>query len=634
MASTFSSTEAAPPAAPAGDPRWLAQRDMAQEVAFSRVGAGLLLGSGSAARADGQLRLGRNLFTEAEHRQRQRSAQGLLDGAGKDEDGATYLGENAAALTDELATKQAKAAQDLIDSYVTVSSARPPIRELRDSIPDRAPEQALWANQTRADLGKALDGLPAGEGKGLRKRLAELGAGTDPARWFQSASELSDGLLRASAKVGAGPEADALERAKAALDAGLQDATLWGDAAKQESERSAGYARRQGEHIGEFERLFTAPDGDGVRTDPARFRAALSGEDPDAARVLSSTIDSARAAADAAERFGDKRSAARLRKSIAALERTQQQGETIRTARDGVSREAGAADAALAFLAAQGATPAQAEHAGTVAAAREGVFRGLDSLIRADGDETRRSVAALLSPAHAEADDDGLQVAAPEPPRGLTVETFAAHRDHLDQLASDPAYFADVMAASFGNMPESHPELFSALSAQTARTVQYLAAVAPGGTSGGPFAQRVPVSSDELWEYNQRLGAAVDPELVPTELARGALSSQAAEAFEVVHPNRYAKLQRDVWERLYDLHQQGITVPVAAREQLDVLLNIDGGGDPALTWKVAERAYAAQARKAAGASAMDPGQKSKQGAMSSGALSTLNNGASAIAQTG
>jgi hypothetical protein len=74
---------------------------------------------------------------------------------------------------------------------------------------------------------------------------------------------------------------------------------------------------------------------------------------------------------------------------------------------------------------------------------------------------------------------------------------------------------------------------------------------------------------------------------VRTELAAGRLSSQAIESYELMHPKAYARLQRDVWERLHELKEQGIPVSVQAREQIDTLLNIDGGGDPALTWKVA-----------------------------------------------
>jgi hypothetical protein len=247
-------------------------------------------------------------------------------------------------------------------------------------------------------------------------------------------------------------------------------------------------------------------------------------------------------------------------------------------------------------------------------------------------DGNRRGVQRLL--AADQEDDDGLELPETRGP-ALTVEDYDAHREHLDKMATDPSYFGEVMAASFGSMPEAAPEVYSALSVQAAKTVRYLAAVAPGGSSGGPFGKRFPVAEDELWEYNQRLRAVADPEFVRDELGAGRLSAAAVEAFEMINSKQYAQLQRDVFERLQELQAQGIDVPIQAREQIDTLLNLDGGGEAGLTWKVAERAYAATARKNASASGQVPqGSGNASSAMTSGALSTLGNGASAIAQTG
>lgn len=918
---------------------WLQDRDFSQEAAITNVGAGLLVGGGlMGAGALGGMatrgiakRLGRNLLTEAEHGASARAARDLLDDApkakggngldaeeiarrGPDDAGVAYLRDNADTLTDDLATKQAKAAQALIDTYGEMAPLRPTRRQVDELIPDAPVEQARWVAQARSDVAGALEGLPADVAKGARERLAKLGDGADPARWFTEASEASDELLRASAKARrsaselAPDAADALSRAKAVLDDGLKDEALWGGAAKFEAQRAAGYAKRYGEHIDDFENAFSP----GGKTDPAAFRRVLAGEaDPAAVKALDATLDSARATADVAEQFGRKAEAGRIREAIDELERTARQGQAVAAARATVSRGTkSAAQRGLEWLAREGArgvteeavetgfkglgaiaggaiggppgavagwlggrylskrfTDVAADRIGAAAAraagdavgdklsasaraalgrvraragqegavkltdaeyeaqlaafragrkkpaapapepddaayeaqlaafragrkkpaatggsdmdrfmaaaraaadehkpgelmlmanvrdraglskeafdkaAREagasgdivmhfhdqahgftearrapyvfepegfpnmqtgkrdptwfhamqitpqgmakakggqsgmvalgdgpnfslgdvakspmGVVTGLGAaglgareLYEAQQDEARqgtfaavrglaessratltRAVQKLLSrPADG---DTGLVVPAPAP--RVTMDNFDATRDHLDKMARDPEYFADVMAASFGSMPEAAPEVYSALSAEAAKTVQYLAAVAPGGSSGGPFGQKIPVGTDDLWEFNERMRAVTDPDFVPEELAAGRLSSQAVEAYELMRPTQYAHLQRTVFERLGELNEAGIPVTVATREQLDVLLNIDGGGDPALTWKVAERAYAAQARKAQSASAIDAGGGGDaSSAMQSGALSTLGNGASALAQT-
>lgn len=446
---------------------------------------------------------------------------------------------------------------------------------------------------------------------------------------------------------------DALSRAKAFLDAGLSNASLWGKAATNEGQRAAGYARRYGEHLDAFESHFTETVGDSQKVTPAKSRAFLSDPDSHAgSQALAATVASARATADTASRFGRKDEADRIHGALSTMERTERQAAALRAARGPVSRETDdPSAAALQWLsgggppglssasqqrsleeAALGSSNATAEAAAQRLAARGATFRAAQSMAKIARDGNRRGVDALLAPPS----ENATARIAPLRSSALTVETFDAHRDHIDKMSRDPSYFGDVMAASFGSMNEAAPEVFQAISAQAAKTVQYLAAVAPGGSSGGPFAQRFPVGEDELWEYNERVRAIADPEYIRDELSAGRLSAPAVETFEMMYPKQYAQMQQDVFVRLQELNEQGIALPIQAREQLDTALNIDGGGDPALTWKVAERAYAATARKNASTSGRvdASGKDSHAGAMTSGALSTLNNGASAIAQTG
>lgn len=271
------------------------------------------------------------------------------------------------------------------------------------------------------------------------------------------------------------------------------------------------------------------------------------------------------------------------------------------------------------------------------AAERAGVFRAVGAFRRNADEAGKRGADDLLRTqpqgAQAQGARNGVSIAAPTGPGPVNALNYDAVRGHIDKMANDPRYFAEVMGASFGRLPEVAPEVYSALSAQAARAANYLSAVAPGGESGGPFSDVVPVSDDELWDFNQRLSAISDPDFVRDELRQGSLTSQAIEAYQAVHERSYVKLQIHVFERLQQLKADGIPVPSQAREQLDVLLDIDGGGDPALTWQVAERAAAAeQAHKSR--LAMKPKAPGDSGAMTSGALASLQNGAAAVAQTG
>lgn len=617
-------------------PTWADDPELGGEAVFAHVGAGLLLGDGLLRSPDGGptvQRVGRNLLTEAEHATSLRHARDIMaeahterpddaDGQAQhagDPAGVAYLRDNADELITSLATRQAKAAQELLDSYGTMGRLALDRKQLASMVPQgKRVEQAQWLTYARSAAGQALDAAPDAVSGPLRERLAELGSGNKPEQWFERASDLSDALTRAKAKAtrsGDTEQAGALDAAQRTLRAGLSDETLWGAAAGTETQRATGYERRVIDHLGAFEAAF-ASDG---KADPDAFARLLRDDDPDAAEALRGTLESARATAGAASRFGRGQDAQRILAAADALEGTGAQGRAIRAARGGGAAQDPEAVQQSA-LEALGGAPGDPD-----SAVRDGVMRAVDGFVRSSESLSRRAAADMLRPRGRDQKSSPavLQIAAPGAP-SVTMQNFDGVRSHLDKMAGDPRYFAEVLGASFGRLPEVAPEVYSAITVQAAKTVNYLVAVAPGGKSGGPFAQQVPVSDDELWDFNQRFAAATDPEFVRSELRQGQLSSQSIEAYQVVHERQYLRLQMDVFARLQEMHEVGIPVPSAAREQLDVLLDLDGGGDPAMTWQVAERAEAgAQQHKQR--LAMKQGQNGNASAMQSQALNTLSN---------
>jgi hypothetical protein len=667
-----------PPPAPPEESEWMAQRDLAQEAAFTHVGGALLL-PGSVVtdeRGDASSRLGRNLLVESEHAANERSARELLrrrtaaeDPAqtadeiarrGPNDGAVAYMRDNADTLNEELATKQAKAAQRLIDSYGELATLRQKPEDVAAVIPENELDQARWLTRAKADVSTSLEGLPPTIAAPLQERLTKLGAGHKPERWFTGATSLSDELLRASARAhrAGDPEtAQRLDMAKASVDRGLTDPGLWGEAATTEAQRSEGYARRFGEHIDGFEAMFTTAGARGERVVTAdKFRELLGGaDDPPARAALQAAIDGAKATADVARKFGRTDKAVDIERSIAMLERTQKQGAAVRAARGESGGQLDPAAAALEWLsrsvtpgaaglsgpAAQrsleesaltGMENSAAQAAATTLEARGGAFRAVNALTKRSVEDANGGLQTLFAPEHLELDDEEIAAAA-QPTDRINLGNFDAARSHIDKMATDPLYFGSVMSASFGNMAETAPEVYDGLVQQSAKVVQYLSAVAPGGQSGGPFARKFAVGEDELWEFNQRFNAITDPAFLPQQIAAGRVTSQAVEAFQVMNPKQFSNMQVSMFARLSELEKRGVQVPIQTREQIDVLLDMDGGGDPALTWKVAERGYAAIARKNATRSKRPDGEGGDTG-MTSGALATLNNGASAIAQTG
>jgi hypothetical protein len=627
-------------AQPDADPHeaaWLSDRDAAQEAVFAHVGAGLLIGGGQ------DKRKGRNLLTEAEHAHSARAARDLLapDASGTGENaeelagsdprqaGIAYLRDNSDALQGTLSTRQAKAAQKLLDSYGELAHLRSSPDELDAMIPPgKGLEQARWVSQTKVELAQAVRGAP----DDVRELASQFGRGGSPAEWFAQASELSDTLAKAAVKARRTDEATAtrLEAARSLLEEGAHSEAIWGQAAKVERQRSAGYSKRYGDHIDAFEEAFTSRVGDAVKADPAKFREFVEADQSgDRAQALTSMLASARATADAAARFGKPAEARGILAAASQLEKALGRSRTVRAASGGVPREtaADASQAALAFLGGE-AEPA------TPDATRAGVLKATGAMTVGFAASRKAAVAQMLSPV-APGDDDEEPLIADQTAPMVTHENFGPTRRHIEQMATDPDYFGRVMEASFGRLGEAAPEVYRALSAQTAKTVNYLHAVAPGGNSGGPFSESYPVADDELWEFNQRVRTGTDPTFIPGEIAAGRVSATAMEAFQVLSPRQYSKLQLDVYERLHELKSQGIDIPIQAREQLDTVLGLDGGGETALTWNTAEKAEAARLKKAQ-TSSLQPSDKPSGHAssMTSGALSSLNNGASAIARSG
>lgn len=630
---------------------WNADPDFAGESLFQHVGAGLLTGEGLLLSPDGPAvaRLGRNLLTEAEHATALRHARNLMqhtpeageDAAqlavgGDDLGGLTYLRDHSERLTKQLATKQARAAQALLDSYGEVARLRPSRKELEKQIPrDLRTDQARWVSHTQTLLQERLAELPGSIGGELRKAVEGLGKGERPAEWFERASALSDALTRAraraqrEAKAADGTDAAAHERAldsaQGILRMGLEQENLWGKLAQLEQQRGVSYEQRVNDHLADFETLFTSRFGGRLRTDPDKFQRALEADFPEAQRSLAATLEAARLTAATAARFGRHEDAKRIQDAADVLETTGTQGAALRAALRGTPSEDGTSAALGLLSGAPDATElAQPE------LARGSVYKAARRFAAAAEDHGRRAASELLQPRRlADTEDLGLDGGSPT----VTHENFDAVRNHVDRMANDPRYFGEVMGASFGRLPEVAPDVFSALSQHAARTFSYLAATAPGGRGGGPFGEQVPVSTDELWDWQQRVSAVTDPEFVGRELRLGALSAQAIESYQVCCPRQYFKLQMHVFDKLQKLQKAGVDITTQAREQLDTLLDLDGGGDPALTWQVAERAQAAeqahQKRLTMGGSGGNPAA-----GMQSSALATLNQGAAAVAQTG
>lgn len=636
------------------------------------------LGTGAAAMGVGKLTEGgwnfaRNLVVEGEENASKAGARAILDevsqkeatqagdtaetiaARGEKDPGVQYLYKERKGLRADIAGESTKAAQTMLDEYENLASMRATSDELRESIIDNSVQQAQATKAMKDSLQDALGeiksaGVPS-VAKPFKDAVKGLTEGADPTKWFMRASETSDALVRAKQVAldsGSQIAIEAVDKAQQVFRQGLEDSSIWGQAADQEASRFANFSRRYGDHIGDFEEHFTQTLQGKRQASVSKFKDFLQdGLDSNGIprKSLENMLDSAETSAEFAQKYGRTEQAARLTEAVDTIRKSLRQGDAIRAAEETVSKAAPsfkqkamdfgkelAVDAAVDYTASKvfGVLPPGLS---TVArlAKRAGLFNSIG--IMAKGTETlaKQSVQRFMSPlTTALRTTSELAERSAVPVSGLSIAGFDSLSKHIRKMAKDPKYFGDVMANNFGDMPETAPEVYSALSAQTAKTFAFLSTKLPQTSGGGPFAESIPVAEDELYEFDLYYSACMDPTSVYQSLEKGDLTSQQVEAFQTVYPERYKDLQLDVFQKLQQMHDDGIEVETQTREQLDVLFDLDGGGDPGMTWKVALQSYDAQQMLTSDKPKMPTALPQASQRSYPGAIQTLHNGAAAV----
>ncbi len=98
-----------------------------------------------------------------------------------------------------------------------------------------------------------------------------------------------------------------------------------------------------------------------------------------------------------------------------------------------------------------------------------------------------------------------------------------------------------------------------------------------------PNASR-PVPSDyEISKFARYWNTVANPISAVRDLENGTLTHEQVEAIQVVYPRLYRRIQEHVMERLREADSKGIEVPYQAKLQLDLLLNLNGAGEPTAT---------------------------------------------------
>lgn len=186
---------------------------------------------------------------------------------------------------------------------------------------------------------------------------------------------------------------------------------------------------------------------------------------------------------------------------------------------------------------------------------------------------------------------------------GKHKDIESAYEERTNQLIraqNDPDYLLDNLVRVSGGLASVSPSVAAAFQAKTETAIAFLASKAPSGTLDptplNPGRKSV-VSRLEMARFARVWAAVEKPMTVVEDLQRGVATPDQVEALRVVHPETYEAIRASVSDALLTVAQKGKRIPIATRQQLDLLLDLGGAGEPAFSPEVSDRIVKLQQAK-------------------------------------
>jgi hypothetical protein len=169
---------------------------------------------------------------------------------------------------------------------------------------------------------------------------------------------------------------------------------------------------------------------------------------------------------------------------------------------------------------------------------------------------------------------------------------------HKDKQKAYQARAAEILGANenfgarirgrvedtLGDLPTKAPKLAASMVTTATRGAQFLATKLPAPTvnaqSFTPRSSALPVSDVQLHSFALSYAAVANPASTIQSFERGTLTPEQVEATKIVYPELYQTIVEKVQTKLRDLDAKGAFIPYTARLQLDLLLGLNGAGEP------------------------------------------------------
>lgn len=171
-------------------------------------------------------------------------------------------------------------------------------------------------------------------------------------------------------------------------------------------------------------------------------------------------------------------------------------------------------------------------------------------------------------------------------------------REQIDAIAADPLALTNSLAASTGDLVQTHPAVFQALAVKMYGIAGYLKSSLPPRTGQTPLNPKgYPPTQDEATDFAYRYVGATMPRQSLKDVAAGRAMPKQIEGLRANWQDLIDEFQVNIMGAIAQASERGREIPRERIRQAEDLLGIPGGLDPTMGLAMAqsfETAYAAE----------------------------------------
>jgi hypothetical protein len=158
-------------------------------------------------------------------------------------------------------------------------------------------------------------------------------------------------------------------------------------------------------------------------------------------------------------------------------------------------------------------------------------------------------------------------------------ESFEAKKELLTAIQKDPTVLYRAMGESFGDLPETHPEVFAKLAARLTQNAEYMAANLPPSVSTSMlYPDGHPPSASAIRDTATLWNSVMEPMTVIDDLADGRAQPAQMKHLRHAHEDLYAQLQLDVTRQVAEAYEY---IPTQTKLYLNIMFETDTIAGPA-----------------------------------------------------